>query len=81
MYGIFKVIPIPFFLDQTASILKGQKVTATIVRQAAATAQGEIAPISDIRGSATYKRLLLRQLIVAHFLAFFPSELRVEALL
>jgi xanthine dehydrogenase small subunit len=75
------VAPIPFFLDQTASFLKGQKVTATTVRQAAATAQQEIAPISDIRGSAAYKRLLLRQLILAHFLAFFPSELQVEALL
>jgi xanthine dehydrogenase small subunit len=75
------VAPVPFFLDQTAAFLKGQKVNATTVREAAATAQGEIAPISDIRGSAAYKRRLLRQLILAHFLTFFPSQLRVEALL
>jgi xanthine dehydrogenase small subunit len=75
------VAPIPFFLDQTASFLIGQKVNVTTVRQAADTAQGEITPISDIRGSAAYKRLLLRQLILAHFLALFPSQLRVEALL
>ena len=75
------VAPIPFFLDQTATFLIGQKVNATTARQAADVAQGEIAPISDIRGSAAYKRLLLRQLILAHFLTFFPSELRVEALL
>jgi xanthine dehydrogenase small subunit len=75
------VAPIPLFLDQTVSALIGQKVTVSTVRQAADTAQGEIDPISDIRGSAAYKRLLLRQLILAHFLAFFPSELRIEALL
>jgi len=75
------VAPIPLFLDQTVSSLIGQKVTVSTVRQAADTAQGEIDPISDIRGSAAYKRLLLRQLILAHFLAFFPSELRIEALL
>jgi xanthine dehydrogenase iron-sulfur cluster and FAD-binding subunit A len=27
----------------------------------------EIAPISDARGTADYKRLLLRQLFLAHF--------------
>jgi xanthine dehydrogenase small subunit len=75
------VAPIPLFLDQTVSSLIGQKVTVSTVRQAANTAQGEIDPISDIRGSAAYKQLLLRQLILAHFLAFFPSELRIEALL
>jgi xanthine dehydrogenase small subunit len=75
------VAPIPFFLDQTAAFLIGQTVNAAMVREAADTAQREITPISDIRGSAAYKRLLLRQLILAHFLAFFPSELRVEALL
>ena len=75
------VAPIPFYLNQTASYLLGQKVEVTTVRKAAAIAQGEISPISDIRGSAAYKRLLLRQLILAHFLAFFPAELRLEALL
>jgi len=75
------VAPIPFFLDQTVSFLIGQKVNATTIREAADTAQREIAPISDIRGSAAYKRLLLRQLILAHFLAFFPSALQLEALL
>ena len=33
---------------------------------AAAIADTEISPISDVRGSASYKRLLLRQLIFAH---------------
>ena len=43
--------------------------------------QAEIAPISDARGSATYKRLLLRQLFFAHFLTLFPNTLTAEILL
>jgi len=37
-------------------------------------ADEEISPISDVRGSADYKRLLLRQLLWAHFLRFFPGS-------
>ena len=40
----------------------------------------EISPISDARGSAAYKKLLLGQLIKAHFITLFPA-LNVEKLL
>jgi xanthine dehydrogenase small subunit len=49
-------------------------VSAATAREAAAMALTEIAPISDVRGSAEYKRLLLRQLILAHFNALFGVE-------
>ena len=38
-------------------------------------AQEECAPISDVRGSAAYKRLALRQLLIAQLLQGFPEEL------
>jgi xanthine dehydrogenase small subunit len=41
----------------------------------------EIAPISDARGTADYKRLLLRQLIYAHFLLLFPQKVNDAELL
>ncbi len=44
---------------------------------ALAVAQGEISPISDVRGSADYKRLLTRQLLIAHFTGLFPDRLSV----
>jgi xanthine dehydrogenase small subunit len=34
--------------------------------------QEEVSPISDVRGSEDYKRLLLRQLFHAHFIELFP---------
>ncbi|MDZ7635148.1 MAG: hypothetical protein U5L72_12280 [Bacteroidales bacterium] len=40
--------------------------------------QEEISPISDARGSAEYKRLLLRQLLIAHFLKLFPERINLS---
>jgi xanthine dehydrogenase small subunit len=60
------VAPVPLYLAQASQALTGQTIGPEAVRQAVAAADQEIAPISDIRGSAEYKRLLLRQLIYAH---------------
>ena len=40
--------------------------------------QTEIAPISDVRGSADYKRLLAEQLLVAQFARLFPARVRAQ---
>ncbi|MEZ4739461.1 MAG: hypothetical protein R2818_08920 [Flavobacteriales bacterium] len=39
-----------------------------------------VAPISDARGAAEYKRLLLRQLFFAHFLQLFPERFTLKDL-
>ena len=62
------VAPIPLYLEKTAAFLRGKPVDHATVREAARVADAEIAPISDVRGSAEYKRLLLRQLFYAAFL-------------
>lgn len=72
--------PIPMLLPETAAFLAGNAPGAAVIRQACAIAQLEITPISDARGSAVYKRLLLEQLIKAHFITLFPS-LQIETLL
>jgi xanthine dehydrogenase small subunit len=43
--------------------------------------QTEISPISDVRGSEDYKRLLINQLVKAHFIELFPEIINVEALI
>ena len=43
-------------------------------------AAAQVTPISDIRGSARYKRLLLRQQLLAALLALLP-ELNPEAVM
>jgi len=61
-------------LPQTADYLCGREPTAETAIMAADVARSEITPISDVRGSAEYKRLLLGQLILAHFNVLFDVE-------
>ena len=61
------VAPFPKYLAATAAFLKGKKIDAGILKEAIAVMNTEIAPISDARGTKEYKRLLLRQLFLAHF--------------
>jgi len=60
------VAPIPMRLAATEALLAGKRVGADLARRAADVARSEVAPISDVRGSADYKRLLLGQLVLAH---------------
>jgi CO/xanthine dehydrogenase FAD-binding subunit len=72
------VAPVPLFLARTSAHLAGKEATARLVREALEMAQQEISPIDDVRGSAAYKRLALRQLLIAHVLGAFPEELQGE---
>lgn len=74
------VAPIPRRLTNTEAFLTGKPLTEAVILEATQVAQTDIAPISDARGTEAYKRLLLSQLIKAHFIKLFP-ELKVESLL
>lgn len=65
------VAPIPLYLKETSEFLRGQPVNAQTIEDANTIMQAEISPISDVRGSEAYKRLLLRQLFRAHFYELF----------
>lgn len=69
------VSPIPLLLRKTSHFFRGKPVTPDIIMKASIIMQDEISPISDVRGSAEYKRLLLRQLLVAHFIKLFPESM------
>lgn len=66
------VAPIPARLEATEKLLLGRKPDSNLLDEIIDTAKTEITPISDVRGSAGYKQLLLGQLIKAHFLTLFP---------
>ncbi len=67
------VAAIPKLLAATSEWLKGKHVNETIVDELMDLLQSEIAPISDARGTAAYKRSLLQQLVKAHFIKLFPE--------
>lgn len=72
------VSPVPLYLRKTSAYLSGRTVSSETILEANRLMQDEISPISDVRGSAEYKRLLLRQLLLAHFIKFFPERLNLN---
>ncbi len=68
------VAPVPLYLKAASAFLVGKEVSPGLVRELRLVAEKEIAPISDVRGSAAYKRALLRRLLAAHFLELFPGR-------
>jgi xanthine dehydrogenase small subunit len=72
------VAPIPLFLSETCQYFRGKAITKETILGAFPVALGEISPISDVRGSAEYKRLLVRQLLIAHFTKLFPEQVKVR---
>ena len=75
------VSAVPKYLSNTSSYLIGKKITNGTIIKANEIIQEEISPISDIRGSEEYKRLLLRQLLFAHFIKLFPKNISLNELL
>jgi xanthine dehydrogenase small subunit len=71
--------PIPMYLSKTCNFLLGKSLSRETVQSALEILQSEISPISDVRGSADYKRLLLRQLFYAHFITLFPNQFSLDS--
>ena len=75
------VAPIPLFLKATCRYFQGKLVCRETIEGAYPLVHREISPISDIRGSAEYKRLLARQLLIAHFVKLFPDRVKAESMI
>ena len=61
------VAPFPKYLENTCKFITGKDLRKESLTEAIKIMQKEVAPISDARGTAEYKRLLLQQLFLAHF--------------
>lgn len=70
----------PLYLTKTSGFLLKKEINETLILEAEEIVQSEIAPISDARGTAEYKRLLLRQLLFVHFHTLF-SHIQIEKLM
>ena len=56
-------------------------MTSATVAEALRRMDEEISPISDVRGGAAYKRLLARQLVLAHFAKLYPDRVSLREVL
>lgn len=68
------VAPVPLYLEACCAYLRGRELDESVLTEALRVAASEITPIDDVRGSAEYKRLLLRQLLRAHFVRLLPDR-------
>ena len=74
------IAPTPALLIKTAQLIEGKEFThdaanlAALAQKTADAAMAEIAPISDVRGTDSYRRAMLGRLILAHFLKFFEND-------
>jgi xanthine dehydrogenase small subunit len=66
--GVFAT---PLYLRKTSEFLSGKEINEVTINEANEILQTEISPISDVRGTAEYKRLLAGQLFKAHFVELF----------
>lgn len=65
--------PYPLRLPRAAAALCGRPVCAATLREALSLIDEEIAPIDDLRGSAAYKRRLLKHLLLDQVAALHPD--------
>lgn len=70
----------PKYLEKTCTYLTGKHIKTDVLAQANEMIQSEISPISDVRGTKEYKRLLLRQLFLSHFIELYPEYIQAEEL-
>ena len=75
------VAAIPKYLNETSKFLNGKILSLQLVKDASDILQNEISPISDVRGSSEYKRLLARQLFFAHFTELFSDKITLTDLI
>jgi xanthine dehydrogenase small subunit len=74
------VAPIPLFLKETSAFLEGKTLNTETIKSALKIIDKEISPISDVRGSAEYKRLLAKQLFKGHFMKLFSDRILMKDL-
>jgi len=63
--------PVPGYLQMASGIMRDRRPDMALVEEVMEAARAAVLPIDDVRGTAEYKRLLLGQLIKAHFLTLF----------
>ena len=79
-FSVGGVAAIPKYLFETSKFLVGKTIDSETIKAAAKVLESEISPISDVRGTAAYKRLLAQQLFYAHFIELFPEKIQLQKL-
>jgi carbon-monoxide dehydrogenase medium subunit len=60
--ALASVAPVPFEADKAEAVLSSKKITDETIAEAAVTAMESVAPIDDVRGSARYRKYMVRNM-------------------
>ncbi|MBU1101771.1 MAG: FAD binding domain-containing protein [Bacteroidetes bacterium] len=74
------VAAVPKYLPAAGALAIGKTINNKTVYEIAESCVKEVTPISDMRGSAEYKKTLLKNLVIAHFIELFPEFVSAEEL-
>ncbi|HNX01379.1 MAG TPA: FAD binding domain-containing protein [Candidatus Cloacimonadota bacterium] len=64
----------PILAHKTQEFLLNRRINEKVIEEASEIAVKEFSPISDVRGSAEYRKLLIRNHIRKHLLAFLEAN-------
>jgi len=65
--------PVTQMMPDTAAFLEGKKFSEDVFEKASEVAYSEASPISDVRGSADYRRTMLKNFVIKHCIAMSGS--------
>lgn len=75
------VAPVPLLLKAAPLLMEGKlarrgdpAALAALARAVSEAAEAEVSPISDVRGSADYRKRMTGRLVLAHFMRLFAQE-------
>ena len=60
--ALASVAPVPFVASKAEAVLAEKKITPDVIKEAAQAAMDSITPIDDVRGSARYRKYMVRNL-------------------
>jgi len=60
--ALASVAPVPFVASKAEAVLSEKKITPELIAEAAQVAMDSISPIDDVRGSARYRKYMVRNL-------------------
>ncbi len=60
--ALASVAPVPFESFKAEGVLSGKKITAELIDEAAVAAMDSVTPIDDVRGSARYRKQMVKNL-------------------
>jgi xanthine dehydrogenase small subunit len=72
-FSVGGVAPVPLYCEELEKEARGMPLTVESMNKLAGMAYNKIKPISDIRGTGEYRKILVKNHLIKHFYKLFPE--------